>query len=145
VTRCQTAQVRPFELKDTDEVVALWRDCGLTRPWNDPRADIDRKLAVQPELFLVADDGGRVVATAMGGYDGHRGWIYYVAVAPDRQGEGLGKAIVAAIEVGLAALGCPKVQLMVRPDNAGVLGFYERLGYEPFSVPLAGKRLVADS
>jgi ribosomal protein S18 acetylase RimI-like enzyme len=81
----------------------------------------------------------------MGGYDGHRGWIYYLAVAPDRQGEGLGRALVEAVEARLLALGCPKVQLMVRPDNTAVLGFYERLGYEPFEVPLAGKRLIDDA
>ncbi len=87
--------IRPFAVPDTEPVVALWRVCGLTRPWNDPRKDIERKLAVQPELFLVADREGEPVATAMAGYDGHRGWVYYVAVAPGLQRSGVGRELMA--------------------------------------------------
>ncbi len=138
--------LRAFASADEDAVVALWREVGLTRPWNDPHADIRRKLAVQPELFLVAvdDEHGVVVGTVMAGYDGHRGWLYYLASAPTRRGQGIARRLVAEAERLLAALGCPKVQLMVRPENEGVRGFYAALGYEPFETWATGKRLVVD-
>ncbi|WP_051038822.1 GNAT family acetyltransferase, partial [Microbacterium sp. B19] len=113
-----TVDIRAFAIEDEDAVVALWEEARLTRPWNDPRADIRRKLTVQPELFLVAVDGGVVVGTVMAGYDGHRGWLYYLASAESHRGRGVGRALVAEAERLLEALGCPKVQLMVRPDNA---------------------------
>jgi len=136
--------VRPFRIDETDAVVALWHAVGLTRPWNDPHLDIERKLAVQPELFLVADEGGVVVGTVMAGYDGHRGWLYYLASAPDRRGEGIARTLVAEAEARLRAMGCPKVQLMVRPENEAARGFYDALGYEPFETWSTGKRLIAD-
>ncbi|WP_424447876.1 GNAT family acetyltransferase [Microbacterium arborescens] len=142
--------VRAFVPADEDAVVELWHEVGLTRPWNDPRADIRRKLTVQPELFLVAVDQsvegttGLVVGTVMAGYDGHRGWLYYLASAPSHRGQGVGRALVAEAERLLEAMGCPKVQLMVRPENEEVRGFYAELGYEPFSVWTTGKRLVVD-
>lgn len=136
--------IRPFAAADTEAVVALWHAVGLTRPWNDPHKDIERKLAVQPELFLVADDGTEVVGSVMAGYDGHRGWLYYLAADPARRGEGIGRMLVAAAEELLLAMGCPKVQLMVRPDNEGARGFYDALGYEPFDTWATGKRLIAD-
>jgi ribosomal protein S18 acetylase RimI-like enzyme len=136
--------IRPFHEWDADDVIQLWRDCGLTRPWNDPRRDIDRKRQVQPELFLVGVDGGRIIATAMAGYDGHRGWIYYLAVSPDCRGRGLGRRIIEAAEQRLAAMGCPKVNLMVRSDNTAALGFYERIGYTQDRVSNLGKRLEHD-
>ena len=136
--------VRPFRIDETDAVVALWHAVGLTRPWNDPHLDIERKLAVQPELFLVADEGGVVVGTVMAGYDGHRGWLYYLASAPDRRGEGIARTLVADAEARLRAMGCPKVQLMVRPENEAARGFYDALGYEPFETWSTGKRLIAD-
>jgi len=152
--------IRAFDRRDTDAVVALWEDVGLTRPWNDPRADIERKLAVQPELFLVAEEhapdrpaGGpdddddadaRIVGSVMAGYDGHRGWLYYLATASDRRGAGIGRALVAEAERLLLAMGCPKVQLMVRAGNERVLGFYDALGYERFEVGNTGKRLIHD-
>ena len=136
--------IRVFEENDTDPVVALWESAGLTRPWNDPRKDIARKLAVQPELFLVAEDGAQVVGSVMAGYDGHRGWLYYLASDPGRRGEGIGRDLVAAAEERLLAMGCPKVQLMVRPDNAAARDFYDALGYEPFDTWSTGKRLIAD-
>jgi ribosomal protein S18 acetylase RimI-like enzyme len=141
-------EIRPFERRDTDAVIALWEDAGLTRPWNDPRADIERKLAVQPELFLVAEEGApdaeRVVGSVMAGYDGHRGWLYYLASASDRRGAGIGRALVTEAERLLLAMGCPKVQLMVRVGNERVLGFYDALGYERFDVGNTGKRLIHD-
>lgn len=135
--------IRAFRVSDTEAVVALWERAGLTRPWNDPRKDIERKLAVQPELFLVALDGSGLVGSVMAGYDGHRGWLYYLASA--RHGEGIGRGLVVEAERRLEAMGCPKVQLMVRPDNTGAHGFYEALGYEPFEIWATGKRLIADA
>jgi ribosomal protein S18 acetylase RimI-like enzyme len=141
--------IRPFAPNDTDAVIALWEACGLTRPWNDPREDIARKLRVQPELFLVGEaDAGEpepgILASAMAGYDGHRGWLYYFAVAPDRQGQGLGRSMLTEVEQRLLRLGCPKLQFQVRPENTAVLGFYRALGYEPYDSVSAGKRLVED-
>jgi len=137
-------EVRAFAPVDEDAVVALWEEAGLTRPWNDPRADIRRKLTVQPELFLVAIDGSTVVGSVMAGYDGHRGWLYYLATAGSHRGRGIGAALVAEAERLLEAMGCPKVQLMVRPDNTGARGFYGALGYEPFETWATGKRLIVD-
>jgi ribosomal protein S18 acetylase RimI-like enzyme len=139
-----TIQIRPFSTAYTEQVVGLWHGAGLTRPWNDPYRDIERKLEVQPELFLVAHDGDVVVGTVMAGYDGHRGWLYYLASAPERRGEGIARALVADAESRLVAMGCPKVQLMVRPENDLARGFYGALGYEPFDTWATGKRLIAD-
>ena len=138
--------VRVFETADTAAVVALWTEAGLTRPWNDPLRDIDRKAAFQPEGFLVATEpqSATVVGTVMAGYDGHRGWLYYLATATTHRGQGIGSALVAEAERVLEAMGCPKVQLMVREGNEGVLGFYDALGYERFHVANTGKRLVID-
>ena len=136
--------IRPFALKDTESVIALWQATGLTRSWNNPHLDIQRKLTVQPELFLVAVDGHDIVGTVMAGYDGHRGWLYYLAADPQRRGQGIGRALVNAAEDALTELGCPKVQLMVRPGNQDVLGFYDSLGYERFDTTTTGKRLIAD-
>ncbi|MER5478776.1 GNAT family acetyltransferase [Streptomyces sp. NPDC002734] len=136
--------IRPFEDPDTDAVVALWEAAGLTRPWNSPWADVRRKQTVQPEMFFVAEDDGRIVGTVMAGYDGHRGWINYLAVSDDRRGTGLGRSLVERAEAALTALGCPKVQLQVRLDNIGVIDFYERLGYAPYEAISLGKRLIND-
>jgi len=141
--------IRQFTREDAEVVIALWRECGLTRPWNDPKTDVERKLATQPELFFVGTDadepggGGTVVAAVMAGYDGHRGSINYLAVSPARQGQGLGAALLAHAEAALRALGCPKINLQVRPDNRAVVGFYERLGYEVYEVIDLGKRCGA--
>ena len=110
----------------------------------DPRADIRRKLSVQPELFLVAVDVDSVVGSVMAGYDGHRGWLYYLAVAASHRGRGVGRVLVEEAERLLEAMGCPKVQLMVRPDNAGARGFYDALGYESFDTWSTGRRLIVD-
>lgn len=139
-----TLQIRPFSIGDTEAVVSLWEESGLTRPWNDPYQDIARKLTVQPDLFLLAVDTGEVVGSVMAGYDGHRGWLYYLAASPARRGEGIGRRLVEAAEDRLLALGCPKVQLMVRPENGGVHEFYARLGYESFDCWTTGKRLIDD-
>ena len=136
--------IRPFTEADTDDVVALWTASGLVRPWNDPRADIRRKLTVQPELFLVAVDGPQLVATVMAGYDGHRGWVNYLAVDPLHRREGIGRALMAEVELLLKELGCPKLNLQVRDDNVAVLGFYRGLGYGEDQVVSLGKRLLLD-
>ena len=137
-------RIRPITDADIEPVIALWHSTGLVRPWNDPRADIARARAVWPDLLLVADDEG-VVGSVMAGYDGHRGWLYYLATDPSRTGEGIGSALVREAEQRLKALGCPKVQLMVRSDNAPVLAFYDGRGYERSDVLVAGRRLLADS
>lgn len=137
-------EIRPFALRDTESVVALWQETGLTKSWNNPHLDIQRKLTVQPELFLVAVDGEDVIGTIMGGYDGHRGWMYYLASSPAHRGEGIARDLVTTVEEALLELGCPKVQLVVRPDNDDVLGFYDSLGYERISTTTTGKRLIPD-
>ena len=142
--------IRPFVPADEDAAVALWHECGLVRPWNDPHKDIARKLRVLPDLFLVAcvapraGGAGRLVGTAMAGYDGHRGSVYYLAVAPGQQGRALGRRLMDAVEERLQALGCPKCNVMVRSGNAGVLGFYDALGYARDEVTVLGKRLIPD-
>ncbi|GAA1933871.1 GNAT family acetyltransferase [Microbacterium aoyamense] len=139
-----TVEIRTFTLTDTDAVVALWQETGLTRPWNNPHQDISRKLRVQPELFLVAADGDEIVGSVMAGYDGHRGWLYYLGSSPSRRGEGIARRLVERAEELLIELGCPKVQLMVRPENNVAKGFYDAIGYETFETWATGKRLIAD-
>ncbi len=137
--------IRAYRPEDEAAVVALWQACGLVRPWNDPHKDIARKLTGQPELFLIGEDGGAVVATAMVGYDGHRGWVYYLAVAPGRQRMAGGRAMMARAEQLLLERGCPKVNLMVRSSNAGVIAFYRKLGYTPDDAVPLSKRLIPDN
>jgi ribosomal protein S18 acetylase RimI-like enzyme len=137
-------EIRAFVPGDTEAVVALWRACDLTRPWNDPHRDIARKVAVEDGMFLVGTIDGVVVASVMAGYDGHRGWINYLAVTPERRGEGLGRALVAGAEARLRAVGCPKINLQVRDTNTDVLRFYERLGYAVDPAVSMGKRLDSD-
>jgi len=139
-----TLVIRSFESADEAAVVALWHAAGLTRSWNDPHADIRRKQAVQPELFLVGEVDREIVATAMAGYDGHRGSVYYLAVGAAHQRCGYGRALMVEIERRLEALGCPKLNLMVRHDNRAALGFYERLGYDEAGAVTLGKRLIVD-
>ncbi len=122
--------IRPFAPNDRDGVVALWSEVFADDPpRNAPPALIDRKVTVQPELFLVALQDGRVVGTVLGGYDGVRGWIHHLAVAPGVRRGGVASRLMAQVERGLAALGCPKINLQVRATNPGVVAFYERLGY----------------
>lgn len=134
--------IRPLVDADVEPVVALWSTAGLTRPWNDPHEDIRRAREVWPELLLVADDDGEVVGTVMAGYDGHRGWLFYLASA--RRGEGIGRALVAEAERRLTALGCPKVMLMVRAGNDDVIDYYATLDYVRDEVAVLGKRLIPD-
>lgn len=135
--------IRPLAPTDRAAAVALWEACGLTRPWNPAEADFDRALGGPASTVLgVVDDGsGELVATAMVGHDGHRGWVYYVAVAPDRRGSGLGRDVMAAAEGWLREAGAVKVQLMVRHENAAAAAFYERLGYEDADVTVLARWL----
>ena len=136
--------IRPFETSDEEAVVALWERCGLTRPWNDPHKDIGRKLRVRPGLFLVGVLDGEITATAMVGYEGHRGWISYLGVAPEHRRKGLGRAILAEAERLLREAGCPKINLQVRSTNSEVIAFYQRVGYVLDDVVSLGKRLEED-
>jgi ribosomal protein S18 acetylase RimI-like enzyme len=126
-------------------VVGLWEACGLTRPWNDPHKDIARKLAVQPELFLVGVTEEAVMASVMAGYEGHRGWMNYLAVAPRFRGRGFGRVLVEHVERLLLERGCPKVNLQVRASNAAAVAFYRRLGYAQDESISLGKRLIVDA
>jgi ribosomal protein S18 acetylase RimI-like enzyme len=137
-------KIRPFADTDQTAVVALWQACELTRPWNDPVKDIARKQGIQPDWFLVGELDGAVIASVMFGYDGHRGWMNYLAVAPEHQGQGHAKALIAQGEALLLAAGCPKISLLVRRSNTQVLGFYEALGYGQDDVVSLGKRLIPD-
>ncbi len=137
-------KIRPYQPQDESAVIALWQDCGLTRPWNDPLKDITRKLTTQPELFLVGTVDAVLVATAMVGFDGHRGWVYYLAVAPTHRRQSHGRALMQEAERLLMARGCPKLNLLVRSSNAGVIDFYRRLGYMQDEVVSLGRRLISD-
>jgi ribosomal protein S18 acetylase RimI-like enzyme len=136
--------IRPFEPADRAAVIALWRACDLTRPWNDPDSDIAFCMSKPESTILVGEQDGKIVASVMTGHDGHRGWLYYLAVEPSLQKSGFGRTMVTAAEDWLQARGVPKVMLMVRPENERVRAFYDALGYteEPrviFSRRLDGK------
>jgi len=136
--------VRQFDEADRAAVIALWRACGLTRSWNDPDVDIDRKLALDDGGFFVAARNGQLVASVMAGYDGHRGWINYLAVDPSCRGDGVGRLIMDRAEQHLIASGCPKINLQIRAENSGAIQFYERLGFSVDDVVSMGKRLIED-
>ena len=136
--------IRAFQPVDQAAVIALWEECKLTRPWNDPHKDIARKLEVQPELFLVGTIDDAVMASVMAGYEGHRGWMNYLAVAPRHRGRGFGRALVEHVERLLLERGCPKVGLLVRNSNKEAAEFYRRLGYAQDESISLGKRLIAD-
>ncbi len=137
-------QIRAYKPNDEASVIALWQECGLTRPWNDPRRDIARKLTEQPELFLVGEIEQTVMATAMVGFDGHRGWVYYLAVSAEHRQRAHGKALMQEAERLLIERGCPKLNLLVRSSNADIIAFYRGLGYEQDDVVSMGKRLISD-
>jgi ribosomal protein S18 acetylase RimI-like enzyme len=137
-------EIRAFQEGDEDAVIRLWTDCGLIVPWNNPRRDIQRKLKVQPEMFLVACLDGQVVATVMAGYEGHRGWINYLAVDPKHRRSGFGRRMMDESESRLRALGCAKINLQVRSTNVEVIEFYKRIGFKVDDVVSLGKRLQSD-
>ncbi len=143
-TKLRQMLIRPFTLHDTEAVISLWKSCGLVAPQNNPHKDIERKLKVNPELFLIGEVNMKVIASVMGGYEGHRGWLNYLAVSPDHRHKGYGQQIVAAAEKRIAACGAPKINLQVRSTNTEVIKFYTSLGYGEDSVLSMGKRLVED-
>jgi len=136
--------IRKFHPDDTSAVVSLWHACELTRPWNNPELDIQRKLSVDDDLFLVAEDEGEIVGSIMGGYEGHRGWINYLAVEPSLRKQGLGRDLMNAVESCLLEKGCPKINLQVRTGNDAVIAFYEAIGYTDDKCTSFGKRLIPD-
>jgi len=136
--------LRPYRPEDEPAVIELWRECRLVVPHNNPHRDIRRKLRVNPDWFLVGELDGNVVATCMVGYEGHRGWINYLAVAPALQRGGCGRQLMAEAERLLRQAGCPKINLQVRASNAAAVQFYHRLGFKIDDVVSLGKRLEPD-
>lgn len=134
-------EIAQLPVERIEQLVRLWEQAGLTRPWNDPFADARRALDTDSSTILAVLGDERVVASVMAGHDGHRGWMYYLAVEPGAQRRGLGRAMVQAATRWLGERGVPKVQLMVRSENAAVLAFYEALGFERQHVAVLGKRL----
>ncbi|MBE9102812.1 GNAT family acetyltransferase [Vacuolonema iberomarrocanum] len=137
-------KIRSFQPSDRAAIVRLWNACGLVVPHNDPNRDIDRKLTIKPDWFLVGEVDRQVIASCMVGYEGHRGWLNYLAVRPDMQNQGLGQQIVSYAEALLLQAGCPKINLQIRSTNQRVIEFYEGLGYEQDPVISMGKRLIPD-
>ena len=134
--------ISPLRPDEAPAAAALWAEAGLVRAWNDPQADVAAALACPTSTILAARDGARLTGTVMAGYDGHRGWLYYVAVADDRRATGLGRALVEAAEHWLAAQGARVIRLMVRTENGAVAGFYQALGYEGSDLLVMGKRFI---
>jgi 4-oxalocrotonate tautomerase family enzyme len=134
-------KIRPYQAPDESAVIDLWHRCNLVVPQNEPKKDIETKLRVQPDLLFVGTINDRIVATVMAGYDGHRGWIYYLAVDPDHQRKQIGRRMMEKAESKLKKLGCPKINLQVRTSNQAVISFYERLGFSNDNVIGLGKRL----
>ena len=136
--------IRAFQQKDERAVIELWQKAGLTRPWNNPEKDILRKLKVQSQWFLVLEQDQKIVASVMAGYDGHRGWINYLAVDPAAQRQGIASELMNYVEKQLEAAGCPKINLQIRKGNQEVIDFYEKIGYKEDEVVSFGKRLIPD-
>jgi ribosomal protein S18 acetylase RimI-like enzyme/uncharacterized protein YciI len=138
-------EIRAFQSDDRAPVVELWERCGLIRAANDPIKDIARKQKVGADLFLVGLSGGEIVAAVMAGYEGHRGWLNYLAVSPSHRKMGYGRQMVWEAERRLLAKGCPKVNLQVRDTNPEAVRFYSAIGYTQDSVLCFGKRIDHDS
>jgi len=136
--------VRAYENKDREDVIALWHECGLVVPQNNPAKDIDRKLQVDRDLFIIGANENGVIATVMGGYEGHRGWVNYLAVKPSEQGKGYGHLMMRSVEEKIMEKGCPKINLQVRATNEDVIAFYRAIGYSTDDVVALGKRLEFD-
>ena len=137
--------IREYHINDEQQVIHLWYECELVVPWNNPKMDIERKLKVNPELFLVGEIEYKIIASVMGGYEGHRGWINYLAVLPDYQGKGFAKQIMTAVEQKIKNIGCPKINLQIRSNNEDVIKFYESIGYYDERMTSMGKRLSEDT
>ncbi len=137
-------KIRAFDIADQAAVIELWQACALVVPWNDPVKDIARKLKVDADLFLVGESRGEIVATVMGGYEGHRGWINYLAVSPQHQRKGYGREIMEFVEQKIQLKGCPKINLQIRGTNTQAAAFYQAIGYDIENVIGLGKRLEPD-
>jgi ribosomal protein S18 acetylase RimI-like enzyme len=136
--------IRKFQSADQDQVIALWEACNLLRPWNDPVKDIQRKLTRDAELFFVGIHNDKIVASVMAGYEGHRGWVNYLAVQPEFQRSGFGRQLMQHAEAALTEIGCPKINLQIRETNIQAMNFYQALGYLDDKVIGLGKRLQVD-
>ena len=136
--------IRPFKEDDEEALVSLWNMCKLTVPWNNPYKDIARKLKVQEDLFLVGYLEDKLIASVMAGYDGHRGYINYLAVNPDFQASGYGKQLMYNIENGLRELGCPKINLQIREGNDNVFSYFQKHGFVKEKRINMGKRIEDD-
>jgi ribosomal protein S18 acetylase RimI-like enzyme len=136
-----TCKIKEFLEADRPSVIALWQRCGLTRPWNDPGTDIDLAVRELNATLLVGMADEAIIASLMVGFDGHRGWVYYLAVEPGWQRKGIGRQMMLAAEDWLKVRDAPKIQLMVRHDNGAALGFYEALGYAVQETTVLGRRL----
>jgi len=137
-------QIRTYKTEDEQQIIKLWLECNLTTAWNNPKRDIARKMQDSPELFFVGEIDGKIVASCMAGYDGHRGWIYYLAVKPDLQKQGAASTLMNHAEKALREIGCPKIDLMVRKTNHKVISFYHKIGYTDDPVVVLSKRLQED-
>jgi ribosomal protein S18 acetylase RimI-like enzyme len=136
--------IRQFVPNDTKRVIFIWEQCDLVRNWNNPNFDIQRKLNFQKELFFVGLLNDEIIATAMFGYDGHRGWLNYFAVLPNFQKRGFGKKLMTFGEMALIEKGCPKLNLQIRNDNTKAINFYQKVGYREDAAVSFGKRLIED-
>jgi ribosomal protein S18 acetylase RimI-like enzyme len=136
--------IRPYRNEDEQEVIALWFACRLVVPANNPNRDIERKLLVNPELFLVGGLDKQIVATCMAGYEGHRGWINYLAVSPDHRRQGFATMMMTEAAQRLKSVGCPKINIQIRATNKTVIAFYESMGFTNDDVLSMGKRLESD-
>ena len=136
--------IRTFQTSDTDKVIFIWEQCGLIRSWNNPKLDIQRKMSFQKEFFFVGELSNKIIATAMFGYDGHRGWLNYLAVIPQFQKKGFGRLLLEFGETLLFEKGCPKLNLQIRTDNAEAIKFYKAVGYSEDAAVSFGKRFIED-
>ncbi|MCP4260112.1 MAG: GNAT family acetyltransferase [Planctomycetes bacterium] len=142
MTEQENLLIRPYQDRDEKNVIQLWHNCNLVVPWNDPKLDIECKLKVNPDLFLVGLIEGKIIATAMGGYDGHRGWINYLAVSQEIRQKGVGRRIVEQVEAKLSKLGCPKINIQIRSSNQDAIDFYGKIGFSIDDVISMDKRLA---
>jgi ribosomal protein S18 acetylase RimI-like enzyme len=140
--------IKPYHLDNQQAVINLWQACNLVVAWNDPVKDIQRKMLVDPDLFLIGqlpgDPSDEIIATVMGGYEGHRGWINYLAVSPKHQRKGYARAMMQQVEILIQNKGCPKINLQVRGTNTEVIQFYQAIGYDVENAVGLGKRLIPD-
>jgi ribosomal protein S18 acetylase RimI-like enzyme len=136
--------IRQYRSGDEKDAIELWKQCGLVTPQNNPKRDIERKLKVNPEWFLVGELERKVISTCMVGYEGHRGWINYLAVSPQYQRHGFAKQLMCRAEQILRDAGCPKINIQIRTSNTDVIEFYKEIGFKTDDVLSLGKRLMQD-